>query len=64
MNTDIITQVVAISVFIFITEKTLSQAGKSNYAFIIDLIGFIILLIMVVASINKLVRTSLFYFPI
>lgn len=63
MDFSVIPIVAGLGFFIFVVEKIFSQAGKSNYAFIIDLLGFVLLLTILIPAIFKLLRTTIFYFP-
>lgn len=64
MNFSMLPLAAGVGIFIFVVEKIFSQAGKANYAFIIDLLGFVLLLALVIPAIFKLVKTTLIYFPI
>lgn len=64
MDLNIIPTIAGLSIALFVIEKMLSQAGKSNYAFVIDLIGFLILLGVAAGMMSKLFRTTISYFPL
>lgn len=59
-----ISAMIGLALFIFVVEKIFAESGKASMAYIINLAGFIAMMLVLVKMMNGLINTARMYFPI